>query len=101
MWEIIGYTASILSASTFVPEVISAVKSRHLNDLAWGMLALLVMNNLLWVIYAVYFAIFPVVLSSSLNVIMGMILVVIKWQSEREAKVIPVEGGVRIMVKEK
>lgn len=83
IWELIGLLASILSACTFLPEVIAALKNKHLYDVAWGMLLLVVSNCALWIIYAVYYGIFPLILSSSLNLIMGAVLIAIKWQSER------------------
>lgn len=98
MWEMIGFMASILSASTFVPEVIQALKTKHLNDIAWGMLMLLTSNCFLWIIYASYFGLFPVLLSSSLNLLMGIMLVVIKWKAERKVQLIEVKETVRIPV---
>lgn len=91
-WQIVGFVASILSASTFLPEVIRAHYTRHLNDIAWGMLFLLVANSGLWIAYASYFQIMPVLLSACLNLGMGVALVKIKWQSERTvSKVLVVE----------
>ncbi len=81
-WELVGFLASILSACTFLPEVLAAIKSKHLYDVAWGMLLLMVSNCVLWIVYAIYYGIFPVILSASLNLIMGSILIFIKWQTE-------------------
>lgn len=83
IFQLVGISASILGAATFLPEVMRAFKTRHLHDIAWGMLLLLVINSLLWMIYGFYFSIFPVLLSASLNFVMGAILVQIKWRSER------------------
>ncbi len=90
-WEMVGFTASMLSAGTFLPEVSRAIKTQHLGDVAWGMLILIVSNCALWIVYASYLGILPVILSSSLNLIMGIILMSIKWRSER--KLVPVLVG--------
>ncbi len=81
-WEFVGFMASLLSASTFLPEVVTAIKTRHLKDIAWGMLILLNSNCVLWIAYSLYFSIAPVFLSAVLNLVMGSILIAIKWRSE-------------------
>lgn len=78
IWNFIGFAASILSAITFIPEVLKALKTKHLNDLSWGMLLLVAISSLLWFAFAMNFYIFPLMFSSTLNIIMSLILIYIK-----------------------
>jgi MtN3 and saliva related transmembrane protein len=77
-WNIIGFTASVLSATTLIPEVIKAVRTRHLRDVAWGMLFLQFTSSWLWLIYGIRFYIGPLILSSSINVALSSALISLK-----------------------
>jgi len=79
IWNIVGFTASIMGASTLIPEVITAWKSRQLDDVAWGTLFLAAFSSLLWFAYSIRFNIIPLLFSQSMNLLMCSILIVMKY----------------------
>ncbi len=85
-WNTIGFIASALSAATYIPETIKAVKSRHLRDVAWGMLYLTFSSSTLWIIFAIRFNIIPIILSSSINLILSSGLIFLKYTFEQKNK---------------
>lgn len=86
IWNTIGFTASVLGAITYAPEVLKAIKSKHLNDVSWGMLTLVLVSSTLWFIYALKFDIIPVILSSSINVIFSAVLISLKYVYMQKSK---------------
>jgi MtN3 and saliva related transmembrane protein len=86
IWNTIGFTASLLGAITYAPEVLKAIKSKHLNDVSWGMLTLVLVSSTLWFIYGVKFEILPVILSSLINVIFSAVLISLKHVYMQKSK---------------
>lgn len=79
-WNFVGFTASILSALTFIPELIRAYNTHHLKDLSWGVLILLITSSIMWMGFGVNFSITPLILSSIINTSCGSILIVLKFK---------------------
>lgn len=79
-WNIIGFTASILSAFTFIPELIKAYRTHKLKDLSWGVLALLLTSSILWLGYGINFELTPLLFSSLINISCGTILTILKFK---------------------
>lgn len=73
--EIIGYTAAVAGTLIMVPQVIKSIKTKKVDDLAWGMLVLFLLNCILWVIYGVLITAWPVIISNS------VVLLIIIFQS--------------------
>ena len=82
-WNITGFSASILSAATFVPQVYKAIKTKHLRDVSWGLLLLVDLSSALWLIYSIKFGIQPLLLSSSITMLSSSLLVVLKLVYKR------------------
>jgi|WetSurMetagenome_2_1015567.scaffolds.fasta_scaffold145886_1 MtN3 and saliva related transmembrane protein len=82
-WNIIGFTASILSAATFVPQVYKALKTKHLRDVSWGLLLLVDISSVLWLIYGIKFQLQPLILSSAITIFSTSLLVVLKLVYKR------------------
>lgn len=49
MLEYLGYAAGVLTVVSFLPQVIRAWKTKQVNDLSFGMFALLITAGLLWI----------------------------------------------------
>lgn len=79
-WNIIGFTASILSAITFIPELIKAFRTHKLKDLSWGVLVLLLTSSILWLGYSINFDLTPLFFSSLINTFCGLILAIFKFK---------------------
>lgn len=48
---IIGFSASILAASLFFPQVWASYKSKQTDDLAWAGIYIGMLNGFLWICY--------------------------------------------------
>ena len=70
----IGYSAALMSTINVVPEILKAAKTHHLGDVAWGMLILGNISNLMWIFYAIYLRETPLMISSVIIFAMSMIL---------------------------
>ena len=56
MFELLKYTgfiAAITGAITLVPEITRALKTHHLNDVAWSWLIMILMTSCLWLTYGI------------------------------------------------
>lgn len=80
IWYFIGFSASILSAASFFPEVVKAIKTKHLEDISWGLLFCVISSSILWLLYGVRFNLSPLIISSSFNLVMNSILFYIKYK---------------------
>lgn len=86
IWQIVGFMASVTGATSLVPEVMSAFQNRHLNDIAWSMLFLLLSASTLWLTYGIFTYDFPIMVSAGVNVIMEIVLLYLKRKFETEAE---------------
>lgn len=77
-WQIVGFAASICGALTFIPEIVQALRSKHLEDLSWGVLLLLSSSSVLWFLYGLRFTLLPLLFSASANLIMCICLTYLK-----------------------
>jgi len=76
--ELIGYAATAFGSIQLIPEIMKALKTHHLRDLSWGMLALGLSSSILWIIYATASHTTPLAISSSMNLIFGLTLAILK-----------------------
>ncbi len=52
-YDIIGYVGGLLTTVAALPQIIKAVKTKSLDDFAWGYLGILTCGVLLWLIYGI------------------------------------------------
>ena len=83
-WEILGYIGASMGAVSLVPEVLKALRTHHLNDLAWGMLFLMLSSSVCWFTYGMTMHVLPLLLSSAINMGMESFLVVLKLRYSKE-----------------
>lgn len=62
--SIIGPVASVVTVTSFIPQVIKAWKSRSAKDLSYGMVGLLLLSGGLWAAYGVIISDTPVILTN-------------------------------------
>lgn len=76
----VGYAAGALTVLSLVPQVVRAYRTRQVNDLSWGLVALLVVSGALWIVYGVLSSQLPVVLTNVGVVTLASALVVAKMR---------------------
>jgi len=76
--ELIGYIATCFGAIQLLPEILKALRTHHLRDVAWGMLALMIISSILWIVYGFSKMIIPLAISAGLNMLFELFLVGLK-----------------------
>jgi uncharacterized protein with PQ loop repeat len=76
--EIIGYLATLFGATQLIPEIIKALRTHHLRDVSWGMLALMLSSSTLWVAYSLGKQITPLAISAGMNFLFETMLIFLK-----------------------
>jgi MtN3 and saliva related transmembrane protein len=76
--EILGYSAGILTAFAFMPQVIKTWRTRCCGDLSTTMLAAQSTGVALWIIYGVAIGSLPVILANTLTLVLSLMLLVFK-----------------------
>lgn len=69
-----------------VPELIKALKTHHLRDVAWGMLGLHAVGAVCWFIYGAYRSDIPLAISGGLNAVLGFTLIILKYHYDKTEK---------------
>jgi len=62
MVEFIGYLAGLTAMISFLPQVIKTYRTKKANDLSIQMLLLTLSTNLLYVIYAIFKQLYPIII---------------------------------------
>ena len=76
--EGIGYIAGILTTVAFVPQLVQTWRSRSASDLSLSMLAAFTIGILLWLVYGVALASWPLVLSNAVTLALTGMLLLLK-----------------------
>ena len=73
---LIGYTAGLLSMTSYVPQVVRVYRTRQTRDLSYGMFGLLVTASACWVLYGVLSGQWPVILPNAGCLILSLAILV-------------------------
>lgn len=84
--EYIGFTAATLSCFSLIPELLQALRTHRLKDVAWGMLGLMFLSSLLWNVYAIANHVTPLFFSSLIHIVLQLSLMSLKLIYERQKK---------------
>jgi MtN3 and saliva related transmembrane protein len=72
--ETIGVVAAILTTGAFFPQVVKSWKSRSTDDLSFPMYLMMSTGTLLWLIYGILIANFPLILANGLSTLFCCII---------------------------
>jgi len=81
--EFIGYLAGFIAMWTFLPQVARTLKTRKSDDISLWMLALTLISNILYEIYAIYLGLIPVIVMMGLMslVVLVQIFLTLKYRT--------------------
>ena len=68
---ILGLVAATLTTTSFLPQVIKVIKTKHVKDLSLNMYLLLGTGILFWTIYGVFRNDLPVILANGISFILA------------------------------
>jgi len=78
--QIIGFSAAIVGTSLMLPQVIKSIKTKKVNDIAFGMLLLYFFNCLLWFIYGVLISSWPLIICNFIALIISIVQLALKMK---------------------
>ncbi len=67
-----------LTTSSFVPQVLKAVKTKSTKDVSTGMFALLSAGILIWIVYGIRINSLPVILTNVISLVFSVVILVYK-----------------------
>jgi len=74
----IGITAAILTTISFIPQVITTIKSKQTKDISLIMYILFCTGVLLWLIYGILIHSMPIVGANIITLILALIVLICK-----------------------
>lgn len=74
----VGLLAGIFTTIAFVPQLIKTWKTKSANDVSLGMFLIFCTGVLLWLIYGVLIAKFPVILANIVTLILASTILALK-----------------------
>lgn len=79
IYETCGYLAGLLFSISLIPQLYKSCKSKNLDDISYGWQAIYIGAIILGLIYSIHKDLPPVYLSSSMELIFMIILVLLKY----------------------
>ena len=76
--DLVGYTAGVLIAVSFMPQVARSWQTRSVTDLSMAMIMTTLAGTALWILYGVLSRSGPIVVMNSVFAIMVIALLVLK-----------------------
>ncbi|PKL60231.1 MAG: hypothetical protein CVV33_03735 [Methanomicrobiales archaeon HGW-Methanomicrobiales-4] len=74
----LGYVAGLCTTVAFLPQVYQTYRTRHAQDISYGMLLLLSTGVSLWFVYGLVIGDLPVVYANGITLILLLILICMK-----------------------
>jgi MtN3 and saliva related transmembrane protein len=74
----VGFLAGALTTCAFVPQVVKSLRTRSVDDLSAGMIALLVSGVALWLVYGVLAGAAPVIAANAVTLVLLIFLAGLK-----------------------
>ena len=76
--EYVGLFGAFLTSITFVPQVYKAWQTKSVGDLSSWMILIVITSAMVWLFYAVYLNLRPVIIANSVILVLAIILLYFK-----------------------
>lgn len=76
METVIGTIAGILTSISMMPQLLKVLKEKDVENLSWGMIAVLLTGVSLWVVYGIMKEELPIILSNGFSVLVNTTLLI-------------------------
>lgn len=96
MTDLIGYTAGLLLALCFLPQVIKTWRLKHANDVSMGMLILTLASMMLYQVYAGLLSLWPVIVMNGVFGVLVLVEIGLKFRYDRVRGASRIEGASRV-----
>lgn len=86
---LLGYIASVASVVTFIPQLLKVIRSKSTQDVSALMYILCIAKGVLWLVYAIYMEIWPVLIAETLMLLQttSILCLVIYYRHTQPKKV--------------
>jgi MtN3 and saliva related transmembrane protein len=81
--QALGFLAAVLTTVSFVPQVIYCWKTRDTRSISLGMYACFSLGVLLWLIYGLLVAQWPVVFANAITLVLALSILYLKIRQPR------------------
>ena len=81
--EYLGYLAAFCTTFSFVPQVVSILKTKNVDGISTGMYAMFVVGVLCWLAYGLINNDWPLVIANSITGILAIMVLVLKLRSSK------------------
>ena len=76
--DIVGYAATVVGTSMMLPQLVRSWRTKHMRDVAWGMITLFLINCLLWFAYGLMIGAPPMIVANSVGFLISLALLGMK-----------------------
>ena len=76
METVIVTIAGILTSNSMLPQLLKVLKEKDVENLSWGMIAVLLTGVSLWVVYGIMKEELPIILSNGFSVLVNTTLLI-------------------------
>lgn len=81
--EIFGYAGMAAGVSFMLPQVWKSYRTKSVEDISWGMLALLTLNNVFWFLYGFLLGSLPLMLTNAIGLGVVSVQITLKVRYSR------------------
>lgn len=75
---IIGLLAATGTTTSFLPQTIRTIKTKHTRDLSLGMYAILTTGVFLWLVYGILIKNMPIIIANAISFVFTTIILILK-----------------------
>jgi MtN3 and saliva related transmembrane protein len=83
MWDVIGYSAGVLTTVAFVPQLWKVWRSRSARDVSLATFLVFTAGLLLWLAYGIGIRSVPVILANTVTLVLALSIVGLKLRYDR------------------
>jgi MtN3 and saliva related transmembrane protein len=83
MDSLIGLIAGACTTAAFIPQVWQIWRSRSAKDISLGMYSIFIFGVVLWLVYGVQLADWPLIIANTITLILATAVVVMKIRFDR------------------
>lgn len=76
--EIIGYSAAVLTTSSFVPQALHTFKTKDVRGISLAMYSAFIMGILLWLVYGLMLNAWPIVIANTVTLTLAVAILAMK-----------------------
>lgn len=81
--EYVGLFGAFLTSVTFFPQVYKAWQTRSVGDLSTWTILIVITSAVVWLVYAVYLGLLPIIIANSIILLLAIVLLYFKQAFKR------------------